>query len=100
MVQPGNALPFTGNQYVDIYDDETSFSPAGDFTIEFWFNTSKTGNFVFFEKGNANAQYSVQQFSGDVIGLNVNGGTMQTLGSYNDGTWHHVAIIYLSLIHI
>ncbi|MEP0936598.1 MAG: LamG-like jellyroll fold domain-containing protein, partial [Cyclobacteriaceae bacterium] len=94
MVQPGNALSFTGNKHVDIYDDEINFNPTGDFTIEFWFNTTKTGNFIFFEKDNDNTQYSVQQFSGDVIGLNVNSGTMQTLGSYNDGTWHHVAIIY------
>ncbi|MFT7159798.1 MAG: hypothetical protein ACI9GZ_000967, partial [Bacteroidia bacterium] len=93
MVPPGNALPFTSNQYVEVFDNPL-LAPSGDFTIEFWINTTATGNKIILEKGSTNVEYSVQQLSGDLIGINVNGGTMQTNNSYNDGTWHHVAIIY------
>ncbi|MEQ8777003.1 MAG: LamG-like jellyroll fold domain-containing protein [Marinoscillum sp.] len=92
MIQPGNALPFTGDDYVEVFDNPV-LEPTDDFTIEFWFNTNVTGNRVFVEKGTGNTEYSVQQYSGDVLGLNVNG-AMQTNGSYNDSTWHHAAFIY------
>ncbi|MFY0608668.1 MAG: BspA family leucine-rich repeat surface protein [Cyclobacteriaceae bacterium] len=93
MVQPGNALPFTGDDYVEV-PDNVLLEPTGDFTIEFWLKTSVTGNKIIIEKGNSNAEYSVQQFSGDKLGLNVNGGAMRTNGSYNDGFWHHVVMVY------
>ncbi|MFT6882410.1 MAG: putative membrane protein YeaQ/YmgE (transglycosylase-associated protein family), partial [Marinoscillum sp.] len=93
MVKPGNALPFTGNQYVEVWD-YPAFEPTNDFTIEFWFNTNKTDSLIFIEKGNTNVEYSVQQSSLGKIQLNVNGGIMETNGSYSDGTWHHVALIY------
>lgn len=89
---PGNALPFTDVDHVLINDDAT-LEMTGDFTIEFWLNTTETGNNIILEKGTSNSEYSIQQFSGDVIGLNVNG-TMSTNGSYNDGNWHHVAVVY------
>ncbi len=93
MVQPGNALPFTGNDYVEVFDNLV-LEPTGDFTIEFWFNTDVIGNVVFLEKGVSDAEYSVQQSSGDKLGIYVNGGWMETNLSYNDSTWHHAAFVY------
>ncbi len=88
----GNALPFTGTDYVLIADD-ANLEMSGDFTIEFWLNTSEAGNNIILEKGNLNTEYSIQQLSGNTLGLNVNG-IMQTNNTYNDGNWHHVAVVY------
>ncbi|MEP3388886.1 MAG: LamG-like jellyroll fold domain-containing protein, partial [Reichenbachiella sp.] len=88
-----NALDFDGDDYVEI-QEHTDFELSGAFTIEFMFKSSTAGNMVIFEKGNNNAQYSVQQFSGEHIGLNIGSGTVRTLGTYNDGAWHHIAIVY------
>ncbi|MEQ8535125.1 MAG: LamG domain-containing protein, partial [Imperialibacter sp.] len=93
MVGQGNALPFTVDDYVEMFDNPL-LEPAGAFTIEFWFSTTASGNRVFIEKGNTDAEYSVQQTAGDQIALVVNLGSMQTNGSYNDGNWHHVAVVY------
>ncbi|MEQ9099002.1 MAG: FG-GAP-like repeat-containing protein, partial [Imperialibacter sp.] len=94
MVKQGNALTFTGTQYVETFDNLIS-APAGDFTIEFWFKTNATGNRVFIERGTSELQYSIQQLvTTNQIGLIVNGGTMKTNGSYNDGRWHQVAVVY------
>ncbi|WOK06112.1 LamG-like jellyroll fold domain-containing protein [Imperialibacter roseus] len=93
MVRQGNALPFTVDDYVEMFDSPI-LEPAGAFTIEFWFSTTATGNKVFIEKGNSDTEYSVQQSLGDQITLVVNGGSMQTNGTYNDGVWHHVAVVY------
>ncbi|MEP2023767.1 LamG-like jellyroll fold domain-containing protein, partial [Reichenbachiella sp.] len=87
-----NALAFDGDDYVEI-QDHTDFELAGPFTIEFLYKSSASGNMVIFEKGTGNDQFSVQQFSGNKIGLNM-GGTIQTQGTYNDGNWHHIAIVY------
>lgn len=91
----GNGIDFSNgsDDYVMIPDDP-SLEMTGDFTIEFWLNTSAIGNKIILEKGSSNTEYSVQQFSGNIIGLNVNSGQMSTVGSYNDGLWHHVAIVY------
>ncbi|MEQ8686004.1 MAG: LamG-like jellyroll fold domain-containing protein, partial [Imperialibacter sp.] len=93
MVGQGNALPFTVDDYVEMFDNPL-LEPAGAFTVEFWFSTMASGNRVFIEKGNTDAEYSVQQTAGDQIALVVNLGSMQTNGSYNDGNWHHVAVVY------
>ncbi|WP_416867652.1 MAG: FG-GAP-like repeat-containing protein [Imperialibacter sp.] len=94
MVKQGNALPFTVDDYVEVFDNPL-LEPAGDFTIEFWFRTTSFGNErVFIEKGTADAEYSVRQLIGGEIGLNVNGGNMQTIGTYSDASWHHVAVVY------
>ncbi|WP_420579759.1 LamG-like jellyroll fold domain-containing protein [Reichenbachiella sp.] len=87
-----NALAFDGDDYVEI-QDHTDFELVGPFTIEFMYKTSASGNRIIFEKGTSNDQFSVQQFSGDKIGINI-GGILQTQGTYNDGAWHHVAIVY------
>ncbi|MFY0605454.1 MAG: choice-of-anchor D domain-containing protein, partial [Cyclobacteriaceae bacterium] len=92
-VTPGNALPFAGDDYV-IVPDDILLEPAGDFTIEFWYNSSAIGNNIILEKGNANAEFSVQQSTGNLIILNVNNGIVSTNNMYNDGNWHHIAIVY------
>ncbi|MFT4738724.1 MAG: hypothetical protein ACI92W_002848, partial [Paraglaciecola sp.] len=93
MVEPGNSLVFTAPDYTQVFDNDI-LEPTGDFTIEFWFKTTLNTLGVFLEKGNSDVEYSVQQFPGNVIGLKVNGGEMTTNSSYNDGNWHHVAIVY------
>ncbi len=93
---PGRALTFDGvDDYIDVPNAPILEMP-GAFTVEFWFNTTDTGNKVILEKGSANAEYSVQQFSGNVLGINVGGGILRTANSYNDGLWHHIAIVYRS----
>jgi len=92
---PGNALTFDGNDYIEVPDDASLQMPSA-FTIEFWMQTTASGNKVIIEKGSANDEYSVQQFSGNAIGMNIGGSTMSTSKNYNDGVWHHVAMVYRS----
>lgn len=90
----GNGLDFSGgSDDIVVVPDDASLEMTGDFTIEFWLNTSVVGNNIILEKGTGNSEYSIQQSSSNTIILNING-IMQTNGTYNDGTWHHVAVVY------
>ncbi|MEP0366040.1 MAG: LamG-like jellyroll fold domain-containing protein [Cyclobacteriaceae bacterium] len=67
--------------------------PSGDFTIEYWMNTNAVATQIIIEKGSSNSEYSVQQSSSGEIVLNANG-IMRSNAGFNDGNWHHVAIVY------
>ncbi|MEP4596511.1 MAG: LamG domain-containing protein, partial [Cyclobacteriaceae bacterium] len=88
-----NALDFDNSQYVNIPHDPL-LDLAGDFTVEFWFNHTTIGNVIIIEKGSNNQEWSIQQSSGLKILLNIGNTTTSTNGTYNDGNWHHAAVVY------
>ncbi|MEP4595229.1 MAG: LamG-like jellyroll fold domain-containing protein, partial [Cyclobacteriaceae bacterium] len=90
---PNNALAFSASDYVSIPHDPL-FDLADDFTVEFWFNHTTSGNVIIIEKGNNNAEWSIQQSSGLKIILNIGNSATSTNGTYNDGNWHHAVVIY------
>ncbi|MEP2608760.1 MAG: LamG-like jellyroll fold domain-containing protein, partial [Cyclobacteriaceae bacterium] len=93
MVQSGNTLTFSSSDYVNIPHDPL-LDLAGDFTVEFWFNHTTSGNVIILEKGNNNQEWSIQQSTGNEIILNVGNNITQTTQTYNDGNWHHAAVVY------
>ncbi|MEQ9305163.1 MAG: LamG-like jellyroll fold domain-containing protein, partial [Marinoscillum sp.] len=91
---PGLAFNFSdGSSYVDV-PDNSSLEMPGAFTIEFWMKTTDTGNKIIIEKGSGNAEYSIQQSSGDKMIMQVGSTPIVSEGSYNDGNWHHFVFIY------
>ena len=90
----GNSLEFGINDYVSV-PHSSSLNISGPFTVAMWLKTSGTGNDIILEK-NGNSGFSVQRFSSNQWGINVNNGfiTASADASKNDGKWHHLAFVY------
>jgi len=96
----GNCLEFDGvDDFVEI---SNAVSLLPDYTVEMWFNTSVTALTMDLLSG------SVSSYHGILIELRANddlrvlhrnppsgigGADIYTTGSYDDGQWHHVAVV-------
>jgi YVTN family beta-propeller protein len=89
--------PFTGGGALqfDGVDDYISISnPAGthgDFTWEAWIKTSAGGTIISSPEGSGMRAFFVRD--GKVQFDIFNWGVVATAGTYNDGQWHHVALV-------
>jgi sialidase-1 len=91
----GTAVEFAGGSV------ECSTVPdlTGDWTVAFWLKTTSTANSTIYYRGGAGAsskQFYVAYFGGSGGVLNVGVpdviGLINSVGSVNDGAWHHVAV--------
>jgi PKD repeat protein len=91
----GSALDFEGiDDYVSIQDNPDLNFGTGDFTVEFWMNTTLTDvqNDALIAKTDGALLKLWLGRSGDKAGFNITTGNQLTsLTSINDGAWHHIA---------
>lgn len=93
----GQALTFDGNDQASVASAVTS----GDFTIETWIRTSHSSYQVLIGLTNQLPPNSPSSYmpglamlgDGKLQARLWQGGAVTTASSYNDGKWHHVAII-------
>lgn len=74
------------------------FAAPGAFTVELWFRTRTTtgGTIIGFNQNTGgdsatNADRTVYVDSGGKISFHVNGTTIRSAATYNDGAWHYLA---------
>lgn len=104
----GEALDFDGDDdYVDAGTDSSLNMDSGDFTLEAWFKTTTTSNGILAGKGSiftGGKRYylGIGITPGDCgageIKAEIDDNTTKkyicsSLSSYNDGNWHHAAIV-------
>ena len=97
-VYGGNAVSFDGtNDFVNIgQPSNLNFdTDADDFTIAMWFKIASGDTGTLICKGgdtSGDRQYHIYYSSSDYIAVNI-GGTVVNTNAYDDGNWHHVAVV-------
>jgi hypothetical protein len=85
-----------------IYPSPVSIANSSDFTIELWFNSDFAGYQTIFSLGSWNFGDSFDTWSIDLNsgiievhqgGANSESPILNSYNTYNDGQWHHMAII-------
>ncbi|EMR74689.1 Concanavalin A-like lectin/glucanases superfamily, partial [Thermoplasmatales archaeon SCGC AB-540-F20] len=82
------------NDYISV-SDSSSVEVSAPATITFWFNSSQSGATTILIEKNGSPGLSVQK-EGATDKMKVNVGNveaLQTIDTYNDGTWHHIAYV-------
>jgi hypothetical protein len=101
----GYALDFDGaNDYValDTYSEQLGMNKTDDLIYSLWFKTTSNEDGLIYSMSDSwntqNPEFSIQSCSNGSIlfkvWTNQCGITLYSSGSYNNGTWHHLYIIY------
>ena len=97
-----SSLYFDGNDSLTVADnDDVNDFGTGDYTIDFWFNSSVTNqrHTSFFSTEGAGGGYTLllnnaNTSDGTIAYWGGLGSDVRTSsGGYNDGNWHHVALV-------
>ncbi|MFY0688372.1 MAG: BspA family leucine-rich repeat surface protein, partial [Cyclobacteriaceae bacterium] len=89
MVEAGNVLSFSGDDYVVIPNHDDFNFGTGDFTLDFWMKTSAT-NVALISKRVSGNWWRIAT-SGANLFFEITGGLAVTgTITINDGQWHHV----------
>jgi len=86
---------FEGDNYLDVGTTGTDIG-SGDFTVEFWINTTDTAGTIFIPtSGTGSAWWGVVLVSSDLCWNDANTTNKWTVDASGiiDGAWHHVAIV-------
>jgi hypothetical protein len=91
-----NAMEFDGTgDYLDTVSTEALTFGTGDFTIEFWINTSNNGNIMNPSTATGSGYWGLLMQSGNLRWNNSYAVTnlwQISASAIQDGSWHHVAI--------
>ncbi len=88
----GQAINFDGiNDYVEVKDTEDLRFGTSDFSIEFWFKTTKASDTIISKTMGGTPHYRVMAVDGNILGR-INDGTnaasARSPGVVSDGLWH------------
>lgn len=98
--QTGGALNFTNGDYVELGSQFNSLTfGTGPFTLETWFKTSMTEGTILSKRSicNVSAFWNLRISAGKIRFEMMEAGGVNTVDfstplTYNDNTWHHVAV--------
>lgn len=92
-VSHDGSIYFDGTNYVNPPGGGGLAFGSSDFTIELWLNANTTGTVVLdFRPASTNGTFLVLGFTGAVLGVGANGGTLITGTTLAVSTWYHVAV--------
>ncbi len=96
----GRSYEFTGSDFIELDGSQLAFNEEMDFTIEFWFNSTNSANASLISNGKADGTdanptgWSISTDGTGAFRVDNNGKTfLATSKSYNDGDWHHFALV-------
>ena len=102
----GQALEFDGaDDCVDCGNDSSLAPGSGSYSVEAWFKTSDAKHQDIFNHGDTNDQQFLELNDGKLRAIicDIDNDFVQiitpTTGEFDDGLWHHVAMVYTASTH-